>query len=125
MEAVGFGASILTVVAAAISASKSIHDILTAIKDGPEIIGFLNSEVFQLEVILQRLLQVASSIAESTDRPELEHLVKRCKDDLVRFEAKIHQLDVSRAHGCRGRLWRKLKHRLERKDLSQIRHVVQ
>ncbi|KAJ4003985.1 hypothetical protein NW752_010929 [Fusarium irregulare] len=124
MEAVGFGASVLTFVAAAVSVSKSIHDILSAIKDGPEIIGFLNSEISQLEAILQRLLQVASSIAEPTDRPELEHLVKRCKDDLVGFEVKLRQLDVSGADGRRGRLWRKLKICLEEKDLAQIRHVV-
>lgn len=124
MEAVGFGASILTFVAAAVSVSKSIHDILSAIKDGPEIIGSLNGEISQLEAILQRLLQVASSIAEPTDRPELEHLVKRCKDDLVGFEAKLRQLDVSGADGRRGRLWRKLKICLEEKDLDQIRHVV-
>jgi hypothetical protein len=124
MEAVGVSASILTFVTVAVSVSKSIHDILSAIKDGPEIIGFLNNEISQLEAILQRLLQVASLTTGPTDRLELEQLVKRCKDDLVGFEAKLRQLDVSGADGRRGRLWRKLKICLEEKDLDQIRHVV-
>ncbi|KAJ4141781.1 hypothetical protein NW768_000998 [Fusarium equiseti] len=102
----------------------SIHEILSAIKDGPEIIGFLNNEISQLQGILHRLLQVASSAAAPTDRPELEQLVKRCKDDLVDFKTKLRQLDVSGADGRRGRLWRKLKICLEEKDLDQIRHVV-
>ncbi|RBR12478.1 uncharacterized protein FIESC28_08602 [Fusarium coffeatum] len=124
MEAVGFGASILTFVAAAVSVSKSIHDILSAIKDGPETIGFLNNEISQLEAILQRLLQVSASTAGLSDRPELEQLVKKCKDDLVAFEAKLRQLDVSGADSRRGRLWRKLKICLEEKDLDHIRGVV-
>ncbi|RFN43296.1 hypothetical protein FIE12Z_12486 [Fusarium flagelliforme] len=124
MEAVGFGASLLTFVGAAVTVSKSIHEILSAIKDGPETIGFLNNEIFQLKGILQRLLQVYVSTAGLSDRPELEHLVQKCKDDLVGFEARLRQLDVSGADGRRGRLWRKLKICLEEKDLDQIRHVV-
>ncbi|CAG7559085.1 unnamed protein product [Fusarium equiseti] len=124
MEAVGFGASLLTFVGAAVTVSKSIHEILSAIKDGPETIGFLNNEISQLEGILQRLLQVYVSTAGLSDRPELEHLVQKCKDDLVGFEARIRQLDVSGADGRRGRLWRKLKICLEEKDLDHIRHVT-
>lgn len=124
MEAVGFGASILTFAAAAVTVSKSIHNTLSAIKDGPEIITSLSHEISQLETILQRLLEVFSSTATSTDRPELEKLVKKCKSDLVGFETTLDQLDVSGADRRRGRLWRKLKFCLGEKDLDQMRHVV-
>lgn len=42
MEAVGAGASILTFLTVAISISNT----LSAIKDGPEIIGILNDEIY-------------------------------------------------------------------------------
>jgi len=124
MEVVGFSASILTFVGAAITVSKSIHNTLSAIKDGPEIITSLSHEISQLETILQRLSEVFSSTATPTDKPELEKLVKKCKSDLVGFETTLHQLDVSGADGRRGRLWRKLKFCLGEKDLDQMRHVV-
>ena len=124
MEVVGFSASILTFVAAAVTVSKSITNTLSAIKDGPEIIASLGHEISQLETILQRLSEAFSSTATPSDRPELLKLVEKCKHDLVGFETTLRQLDVSGADGRRGRLWRKLKFCLEEKDLDQIRHVV-
>nr|CEG05099.1 unnamed protein product [Fusarium clavum] len=124
MEVVGFSASILTFVGAAITVSKSIHNTLSAIKHGPEIIASLSHEISQLETILQRLSELFSTTATPADRPGLEQLVEKCKNDLVEFETTLRQLDVSGADGRRGRLWRKVKFCLGEKDLDQMRHVV-
>ncbi|KAF5603304.1 hypothetical protein FPCIR_1500 [Fusarium pseudocircinatum] len=124
MEPVGTTASILTFVTVAFSATKSIYGALSAIKDGPEILCSINDEISQLQNILQRLLQVVSSTARPTDRSKLEQMVKKCKDDLLGFEAKLRQLDVSGADGRRGQLWRKLKMCFEEKDLDRMRHSV-
>ncbi|KAF5568810.1 hypothetical protein FPHYL_2617 [Fusarium phyllophilum] len=124
MEPVGATASILTFVTVAFSATKSIYGALSAIKDGPEILSSINDEVSQLQSILQRILHVVSSTARPADRSKLEQMVKKCRDDLVRFEAKLRQLDVSGADGRRGQLWRKFKICFEEKDLDRIRHVI-
>lgn len=124
MEPVGATASILTFVTVAFSATKSIYGALSAIKDGPEVLGSINDEISQLQNILQRLLQVVSSTARPTDRSKLEQMVKKCRDDLVGYEVKLRQFDVSGADGRRGQLWRKLKLCFEEKELDRIRHVV-
>ncbi|KAF5533826.1 hypothetical protein FMEXI_11620 [Fusarium mexicanum] len=124
MEPVGATASILTFVTVAFSATKSIYGALSAIKDGPEILDFINNEISQLQNILQRLSQVVSSTARPTDRSKLEQMVKKCRDDLVGFEVKLRQLDVSGADGRRGQLWRKLKICFEEKELDRMRHSV-
>ncbi|KLP09494.1 uncharacterized protein FFB20_12029 [Fusarium fujikuroi] len=122
MEPVGATTSILTFVTVAFSATKSIYGALSAIKDGPEVLGSINDEISQLQNILQRLLQVVSSTARPTDK--LEQMVKKCRDDLVGYEVKLRQFDVSGADGRRGQLWRKLKLCFEEKELDRIRHVV-
>ncbi|KAF5592295.1 uncharacterized protein FSUBG_10188 [Fusarium subglutinans] len=55
---------------------------------------------------------------------KLEQMVKKCRDDLVGFEVKLRQLDVSGADGRRGQLWRKLKICFEEKELDRMRHSV-
>lgn len=124
MEAVGASASILTFITVAFSVSKSIHETLSTIRDGPEILRSLNDELSQLETILQRFLSISFAFTSATDISELERLVKKCQDDLVGFNTKICQLDVSGGDGRRGRLWRKLKICFEEKDLEHIRAVV-
>jgi hypothetical protein len=124
MEAVGAGASILTFITVAFSVSKSIHETLSTIKDGPEILRYLNDELSQLEGILQRFLQISFASISATDISELEVLVKKCQDDLVSFKVKLCQLDILGGDGRRGRLWRKLKLCFEEKDLENIRLVV-
>ncbi|EWG54109.1 hypothetical protein FVEG_12403 [Fusarium verticillioides 7600] len=124
MEPVGATASILTFVTVAFSATKSIYGALSAIKDGPEILSSISDEVSQLQSILQRILQVVSSTAGPADRSKLEQMVKKCRDDLLGFEAKLRQLDVAGADGRRGQLWRKFKICFEEKDLDRIRLVI-
>ncbi|KAF4444218.1 hypothetical protein FACUT_799 [Fusarium acutatum] len=124
MEPVGATASILTFVTVACSATKSIYGALSAIKDGPEILRSINDEISQLQNILQRLSQVVSSTARPTNRSKLEQLVKKCRDDVVGFEAKLLQFDISGADGRRGQLWRKLKICFEDKDLDRMRQSI-
>ncbi|PNP76642.1 hypothetical protein FNYG_10061 [Fusarium nygamai] len=124
MDPVGVTASILTFVTVALSATKSIYGALSAIKDGPEILGSINDEISQLQNILQRLWQVVSSTARPTDRSKLEQMVKKCSDDLVGLEDRLRKLDVSGADGRRGQLWRKFKICFEEKYLDRIHDVV-
>ncbi|KAL4723008.1 hypothetical protein ACLX1H_010249 [Fusarium chlamydosporum] len=67
---------------------------------------------------------LAALTTRPTERSELEQLVKKCKEDLAEFKAKLLQLGGAGAGGRRGRLWRKIKICYEEKDLEQIRQVV-
>ncbi|KAM0551374.1 hypothetical protein ACHAPJ_008483 [Fusarium lateritium] len=125
MEAVGAGASLLTFLTVAFSVTKSIHDALSAIKDGPQVIQYLSDDFAQLQTILQKLSQTPFTSINVTDKSELEGLAKKCNGDLVDFDTKLRLLDVSGAGGRRDRLWRKLKLCFTEKDLDQMRHVVQ
>ncbi|KAF4446201.1 hypothetical protein F53441_10177 [Fusarium austroafricanum] len=124
MEAVGAGASIATFLTIAFSVTKSIHETLCAIKDGPQLIAFLRDEVAQLQGVLQRLSRVSLVSVDASDISELEGLAKKCQDDLVGFASKLQSLDASSADGRKERFWRKVKQSLAEKDLDQIRHVV-
>ncbi|EXA42973.1 hypothetical protein FOVG_08016 [Fusarium oxysporum f. sp. pisi HDV247] len=124
MEVIGASASILTFVTVAFSVTKSIHEALSAIQDGPQIIRFLTDEIAQLQSILQRLKQVSFVSIDDIDKVQLDGLAKKCKDDLAALDSQLKSLDVSAPDGRRGRLWRKLKLCFSEKDLDQIRHVV-
>ncbi|KAJ4247830.1 hypothetical protein NW762_013039 [Fusarium torreyae] len=125
MEAVGAGASLLTFLTVAFSVTKSIHDALSAIKDGPQVVQYLSDDFARLQTILQKLSQTHFTAISAADKSELEGLAKKCNDDLIDFDEKLRRLDVSGASGGRDRLWRKLKLCFTEKDLDQMRHVVQ
>jgi hypothetical protein len=124
MEAVGAGASIVTFITVAFTVSKSIHDTLSIIKDGPEILRFLKEELSQLQDILERLSRTSFTAVSATDISELQGLAKKCEGDLVGFNTKLDKLGISDADGRRGRLWKKLKLAFEEKGLDHIRQIV-
>ncbi|KAI8677825.1 Helo-like-N domain-containing protein [Fusarium keratoplasticum] len=121
MDPLSAGASVVTFLGLAFSATKTVHSALSTIKDGPQIIQHLNEEVSQLKSVLERLSHISMS---ATDAAELDSLARKCNDDVVGFEKRLRRLDTSGADGRRGKLWRKLKLFLTEKDLEQIRNVV-
>ncbi|CVK86527.1 uncharacterized protein FMAN_06203 [Fusarium mangiferae] len=125
MEAVGAGASILTLITVAFSVTQSIHSGLSAIKDGPGVIRSLTREIAQLESVLQRLKQIPFASINNIDRSQLKALAKRCKGDLAELDHRLKSLDVSTLDGRRGRLWRNLKLCFSEKELDHIRNAVQ
>ncbi|KAJ4328886.1 hypothetical protein N0V84_000674 [Fusarium piperis] len=121
MDPLSTGASIVTFVGLAISITKVVHEGLSTIKDGPQVVRHLRDEFAQLRNILERLSRIPMSIS---DAAELDGLVKKCSEDVADFEAKILRLDASDTDGRRCRAWRKLKAYFTERDLEEMRHVV-
>ncbi|KAM5372145.1 hypothetical protein ACJZ2D_007678 [Fusarium nematophilum] len=125
MDPVSAGASVVTFLTLAYSVSKTVRDLLSAISDGPQILGRLIHEIAQLESILQRLQQVSFGSASPADTAELARLAQKCADDLTGFNSKLQRLNVSAADSRGGRLWRRLKSCFTEKDLEQMRELIQ
>lgn len=121
MDPLSAGASVVAFLGLAFSVTKTVHDVLSTIKDGPQVIQHLKEEFSQLRSILERLSQISMS---ATDAAELDGLAKKCNEDLTGFEKGLRRLDILGADGRRGRLWRKLKLCFTEKDLEHTRHVV-
>ncbi|RTE84304.1 hypothetical protein BHE90_001093 [Fusarium euwallaceae] len=121
MDPLSAGASVVTFLGLAFSVTKTVHNTLSTIKDGPKVIQHLNEEFSQLKSILERLSHISMS---ATDAAELDSLAKKCNDDVACFEKKLRRLDTSGADGRRGKLWRQLKLCFTEKDLGHMRNVV-
>jgi hypothetical protein len=121
MDPLSVGASVVTFLGLAFSVTKTVHDVLSTIHDGPQVIQHLMEEFSQLRSILERLSQISMS---AIDAAELDGLARKCNDDVAGFETRLRRLDTSGADGRRGRLWRKLKLCFTERDLEQMRHVV-
>ncbi|KAF4459111.1 hypothetical protein FALBO_14132 [Fusarium albosuccineum] len=124
MDPVSAGASVVTFITLAFSASKTIHNVLSSIKDGPRVIRDLGDEISQLQSILGRISQISFDPVDVNDVTELGGLGRKCADDMTSFESKLKHVNVSEADGRSGRLWRKLKHCLTEKGLEQMRQVI-
>ncbi|KAM6536357.1 hypothetical protein FALCPG4_002365 [Fusarium falciforme] len=121
MDPLSAGASVVTFLGLAFSVTKTVHNALSTIQDGPQVIQNLREEFSQLRGILERLSQISMSAIDAT---ELDGLARKCNDDVAGFEMRLRRLDTSGADGRRGRLWRKLKLCFTERDLEQMRHAV-
>jgi hypothetical protein len=119
------GASVVTFLALAWSSAKSIHDFLTAVKDGPENTKHLADTVKQLQGILERLQQLQTVPMDSADLAELTSLSTRCAQDLGNFNDKLRRLDIPVGDRRIGRIWKRLKVAISQSDLDRMRSSIE
>ncbi|KAJ3540684.1 hypothetical protein NM208_g4949 [Fusarium decemcellulare] len=124
MDPVSAGASVVTFITLAFSVTKTIHNVLSSIKDGPQVVQYLKDEVAQLQSILGRISEISHDSTHGNDATELGGLVQKCVNDMTSFDSKLRRLDISGADGRSGRLWRRLKNCFTERDLEQMRQVV-
>lgn len=118
------GASVVAFVGLALSSAKAIHDILSAVKDGPQTVKRLADEVKQLGDILVRLPQLQINTINITDLADLASVSSQCNTDLSGFSAKLQRLSCSDGDRRVGRIWKRLKVAITEKDLDQMRDSV-
>jgi hypothetical protein len=124
MDALSAGASLLAFLGLALNSAKAIHDVLSAVKDGPRNIKSLTNEVAQLQSILERLSHIQTGPANNADSIYLAGLVTRCATDVTSFESRLQRLDLSTDDRRIGRLWRRLKGIVNEKELEHIRDNI-
>jgi hypothetical protein len=123
-DPVSAGASVIAFVGLALSSAKVIHDVLSAVRDGPRNVQHLADEVKQLQDILERITQLQVDRIGSTDLAELASLSTRCKTDLAEFASKLGRLHLTQDDRRFGRVWRRLKTAFTEKDLERMRDAI-
>ncbi|KAH7023773.1 hypothetical protein EDB80DRAFT_770521 [Ilyonectria destructans] len=122
MDPLRAGASVVDFLKVALTSAKTIHDVLSAIKDGPEGVERLTNEVAQLQHILERLSQIP--FGNETDVAEMADLARKCANDVAVFESRLQRLQLSSADCRRARLRRRIQITFSDKDLEQMRDVI-
>lgn len=122
MDPLRAGATVVDFLKVALTSAKVIHDVLSAIKDGPEGVERLTNEVAQLQHILERLGQI--SFGNATDVDEMAKLARKCAKDVAVFESRLQRLRISSADCRRARLRRRIQITFSDKDLEQMRDVI-
>ena len=125
MDPVNAGASVLAFVVLALKSAKVIHEVLSAVKDGPENVRHLVSDVAQLQGILERLsrLQLGTAVGNG-DAKSLEAVVKRCADDVGTIESRLQRLSILPSDKRVGKLWKRLVAAIGEKDLAKMQDTV-
>ncbi|KAH8688464.1 hypothetical protein BGZ61DRAFT_453250 [Ilyonectria robusta] len=116
MEAIGVGANVLAFVLLGLKSAKFIHETLSAVKDGPEIVQRVARDILQLHWILERVHQ---SRAAADDESLLFH-AQQCVDDLGSLAEIVQRLQLATNERLTGRFWKRIKTVLSEKDLARI-----
>ncbi|KAH6989001.1 hypothetical protein BKA56DRAFT_652463 [Ilyonectria sp. MPI-CAGE-AT-0026] len=116
MEAIGVGANVLAFVLLGLKSAKFIHETLSAVKDGPEIVQQVARDILQLHWILERVHQ---SRAAANDESLLFH-AQQCVDNLGSLAQIVQRLQPATNERLTGRFWKRLKTVLSENDLARI-----
>ncbi len=123
MDPVSAGSSVLAFVLLALNSAKTIHDVLSAVKDGPQSLRHLVGDIAQLQGILERLSCLPQPINEG-DAEALKSAAKRFTDDVAQIESKLQRLRIRPTDRHGGKLWKRLLTAIKEKDLTQMQGLV-
>ena len=118
MDGVSAGASVVTFVVVALQSAKAVHDVLSAVKDGPQNVQILTDSLRQLQNVLERITQLHIRQSDDADSADLECLAQKCAIDVAGFQSKLRRLTFSADERRVGRLWKRLRVAVNEKDLD-------
>ncbi|KXX75120.1 Peroxisomal NADH pyrophosphatase NUDT12 [Madurella mycetomatis] len=124
MDPVGAGASVLAFVVLALKSANAIHQVLSAIKDGPEVLRHLVGEIAQLQGILKRLSRLQPGSVDDGDMKALETAARRCTDDVKDMESRLQRLSIRPTDRRPGKFWKRLVTVVDEKDLMRMQTIV-
>ena len=117
-----FAASILTAIDFCFKTSKTLHAIISGIKDGPDNVQRAASAVNGLLSTLEQL-QNCRALDESGSRA-LESRLLTCIDDLEAFAGKLKGLTIGDSEKRCERYWKRIMTVYNEKALDNIGAVV-
>lgn len=126
MEAVGSGASVVAFIGLAAQSAKSLYELFSAFKDGPEAVQRAATNIYLFQSVLDQLSR-SRAFAEGT--PEVivavqEH-VKKCNDEIDSITAKLKDLKISDHEKRSGILWKRVKFAFKEKGLGQMSDIIE
>ncbi|EEY19231.1 predicted protein [Verticillium alfalfae VaMs.102] len=96
-EPIGLGASVLAFVTLTLKSAKTIHDVLSAVKEAPDSVRRLTSEVIFMQSILRRLSNFTNLQIQTipvSDAEALENVLKVCFDDISHISERLQDFVV-------------------------------
>jgi hypothetical protein len=96
MDPLSTTVSVIVVVTAASQCAKTIHSIISGIRDGPTYIQELDKQMRDIHDILNELKNLGERII-ANKFVGLEKTIQRCANDLAMFEGKV--IKVREVHG--------------------------
>ncbi|KAG7292024.1 hypothetical protein NEMBOFW57_002055 [Staphylotrichum longicolle] len=124
MDPVSAGSGVLAFVVLALKSAKVIHAVLSAVKDGPQSLKHLVSDIASLQGILEDLSSLQHESINVGDARALEMAASRCADDVAHIEAKLQRLSIQRTDKHVGKLWKRLVTAISERDLIQMQGLV-
>ena len=121
MDGLSGAASIITVVGVALTSTQVLYNAVSGIRDAPETILQIASNLGSLSKLLQQLRESHESFHLSSD---LEELVRKCAANLRTLEEKLGKL-ITSPESRVVRLWKSVKVLVQAKHLDKLADLVQ
>lgn len=121
MEAIGAGASVLAFITLGLQSVKTIHEILSSVKDTTRVYG-VRQDVQGLQATLDRLSR-CRAVAELRD-DALATKIEKCAGDLKTFAERLVKLAIDGSEHRLERQVKKLKGFLNEKELKDMGDAI-
>lgn len=106
----------------ALGSTKTIHDTIVGIRNGPEVLRRLSNALSSMNEILHQIQAQGSSASQNT---KLVGKVKEYCKDIQKWEENIKRIQKVEQDGRGRRFWRLVKTYLQEKDLNRMHELVQ
>jgi Fungal N-terminal domain of STAND proteins len=120
MEAVASGSAVLTFIGLALTSIKSLHQAASAYREVSERTKSIASALSGLESILTQLKSCKAFLDQKADVHHIENLVKRCREDLLKWDKVIKRVQPDPKSRKVKQFLRKATAFLSEKELGQI-----
>ena len=125
MDVVSSGAGMLAFIGVAFQSTKSIYNVISAIRNGTEETLQLASAVEDMERTLEQLARMPqlSAVDEQQDFTELERLVRKCSTDLSKVSDRLEKMHPDPGESAVGKAWYRIKVLLKKEDILQMQTI--
>lgn len=126
MDALGAVASVIAVTTVALQSSRTVYETISGIKNGPEEVKELASEVQQLCHILRQVTEVSKNIddRDATSISELQNVIDQCRQNLDDFQKQFNQFKVLSNERRWTKAWKRVKLVVKKEDFLRMWRTV-
>ena len=122
MDGVSGAASVITVVGMALTSVKIMHETISKVRDGPNIVVRTALALEDLQKLLERIRGMNARLPSSNT--DLQGLIQRCATGLKAFEKKIGGLRILPTDKRSGKAWKRVKTVLKQDDFQQMWEMI-
>lgn len=126
MEAIGAGASIIAITTVALQSSRAVYETISGIKNGPDEVKELASEVQQLCHLLRQVTEISSKMddRDAISISELQTVIGQCRQNLDGFQKQFDKLKVSSNDRRLSKAWKRVKLVVKKEDFQRMWRTV-